>query len=92
MKAHELLSTPDKWCQKHFAETSGGWISSPNHPAATKFCILGAVQRCYPDPKTRMEKEKQIRDKLERVSISTWNDYECRTHEEVYSLLKELDI
>jgi hypothetical protein len=96
MKAHELLSSPEKWT--HFVAARD---SKDNHVAtesetACKFCVWGALLRCY-GPKTH---ELQVAiDKLEEkldtdstTGIFKWNDDPATTFQEVQQTLKELDI
>ena len=49
MKAHELLSSPEAWCQESPAKDSyGNKLHQADDPWATKWCALGAIQKLYP--------------------------------------------
>jgi len=48
MKAHELLNSPEAWCQESPAEDRDGNKLQPLDPRAVKWCALGAIQRTYP--------------------------------------------
>jgi hypothetical protein len=48
MKAHELLNSPEAWCQGSPAEDSRGNKIQAFDPRAVKWCALGAVQKEYP--------------------------------------------
>ena len=45
MKAHELLSSPDNWCQGSPAEDAHGNKVPAFHPAAVKWCAFAAIQK-----------------------------------------------
>lgn len=91
MKAHELLSSPEKWTKGALAKDADGNTVSACHPKATCFCVLGAVEKCYPD----LNKQIQALNLLEYTlgeRISRWNDRDSVTHSDVHNLLKELDV
>ena len=48
MKAHELLTSPQTWCQQSPAEDKQGNKLQAADPRAVKWCALGAIQRTYP--------------------------------------------
>jgi hypothetical protein len=48
MKAHELLSSPDTWCQEALAKDGRGDNVPPFDPEAVQWCALAAVQTVYP--------------------------------------------
>jgi hypothetical protein len=48
MKAHELLDSPDAWCQESPAENRRGHKLQALDPRAVRWCALGAIQRVYP--------------------------------------------
>ena len=50
MKAHELLSSPEAWCQESPAEDRQGNKLQPFDIRAVKWCALGAIQRIYSLP------------------------------------------
>ena len=47
MKAFELLSSPDAWCQESPAEDLQGNKLQAFDPRAVKWCALGAIQKAY---------------------------------------------
>ncbi len=47
MKAHELLSSPEAWCQESPGEDAHGNKVSALDPKAIKWCALGAIQKTY---------------------------------------------
>lgn len=48
MKAHELLNSPEAWCQESPAEDRQGNKLQALDPRAVKWCALAAVQKVYP--------------------------------------------
>ena len=50
MKAHELLSSLETWCQESPAEDQQGNKLQAFDPRAVKWCALGAIQKAYPPP------------------------------------------
>lgn len=97
MKVYELLDKPEKWCQGHMAEDHFGKIINADSSLACRWCLVGAICRCYPID-TGMEKLKDIVNKLDKVSelplisVGIWNDQAERTYDEVVALCRELDI
>ena len=47
-KAHQLLISPETWCQESPAEDQLGHKLQASDPHAVKWCALGAIQRTYP--------------------------------------------
>ena len=95
MKAHELLSDPNKWTKDVLARRHDGSPVPPTSPAACSFCIVGALYHCYPSEqamKIWIKLDEEFYDKNDEKGIGDWNDDPSRTHEEVVELLKKLDI
>ena len=98
MKAYELLSDKSKWCQKNVAVDARGVGVSVNSPDVVRWCLDGALLRCYgwnyhPEytPACYLAVYRQVVDALHCV-VSAWNDAPGRTYAEVVGLLKRLDI
>ena len=90
MKAHELLSDSSKWTTKYAARNESDQVVGPSSPDACKFCVYGALQKCYPG---NYEPIRTIRTRLNLLSLRQlfkWND--SSTFEQVRSTLLELDI
>ena len=47
MKAHELLSSLETWCQESPAKDLHGDKLQAFDPQAVKWCALGAIQKLY---------------------------------------------
>jgi hypothetical protein len=88
MKIHELLSDETKWTQNVHARDKDGHPLWSSHPQAVCWCLMGAVDKCYPGTNRVGE---LIVSKI-KMPIDEWNDLLERTYEDVYSLVKNLDI
>jgi hypothetical protein len=49
MKVRELLSDESKWCKGPLAVDKEGRQTTPKSPTACKWCLWGAILRCYAD-------------------------------------------
>ena len=47
MKIRELLSDESKWIKWHEAQDKGGKVVDPLNPKAAKWCLQGAMAKCY---------------------------------------------
>ena len=91
MKVKDFL-TEDKWIQKFGAINSEGvWVSA-NDESAVKWCLIGAIYKCYElfPLKVANKVYDHLRATVGCSSIATFND--THTYEEVIALAKELDI
>ena len=66
MKAHELLSSHEVWCQESPAEDAFGNKVHALHPNAVRWCALGAIQKTYPP----VEWEGAMDSLLRALSVS----------------------
>jgi hypothetical protein len=91
MKVYELLADPKAWIKENIAMNEKGFIVDARHSDAVCWCLMGGVYKIYgydgEGHVIRMKIKKVI-----RVDPTSWNDVPERTHEEVISLCKELDI
>ncbi len=96
MKAYELLSSPDKWCQGDFAKDAEGNSTKADSPAAARWCVVGALERCYDEYSfVALMNSPQIAAVLEVTggsTLSSWNDHTDRKWQEVYDALKKADV
>ncbi len=99
MKAHELLSTSDKWTTGAYSvdkdDSAFGIYDTHISPEAVKFCTVGALIRCYGyESPAYFDKRNLLENKLFDDTgcndVTSWNDNS--TYEEVHRVLKELDI
>jgi hypothetical protein len=95
MKAHELLKNPDNWTQGWFHKEKKSeaplYLEQVEEPLACSHCLLGALKICYPDEIMNVEVKNKLRQEV-GIPLVDWNDEDERTHEEVYQVLKKLDI
>jgi hypothetical protein len=105
MKAHELLSSQETWCQESPAKDAQGNKVQAFDPKAVKWCALGAIQKTYPPPQW-----EEIMDRLLRAlsvsekgiaqltksdkacSLMEWNDDQAYSFEEIRGVLFEADV
>jgi hypothetical protein len=87
MKAHELLSSPDLWCQESPAKDAHGLKVETFNPEAVKWCALAAIQKTYPSCQWEAAMDRLLRalsvseEGIARMTISDkagslmeWND------------------
>lgn len=88
MKVKELLADRFRWTHKCMARDKWGHSVAVDSPRAVKFCLMGAVDKCYPE----WEENRAVRKKIyTRVTImTTFNDLEG--YKAVKSLVDTLDI
>lgn len=102
MKMKELLSDGSKWTQGASARDATGRDCSPLSPDAARWCLHGAVIRCYG---LGTDEAVAIYIKLDETvgdskngenyaqwNYAQWNDAPERTFKEIKDLLNGLDI
>lgn len=47
MKVYQLISKHQKWCKKDYAKNSFGNRTDPYSNDAVRFCLVGAISKCY---------------------------------------------
>lgn len=88
MKAYELLANPDSWIKNSFAKDKNGKRTTPSNPSAVKWCIVGAVSKCYgPEYLSIIHKLNS-----KQPNPIKWNDRRKTDYAMVIALLKKLDI
>jgi hypothetical protein len=105
MKAHELLTSPDKWCKKSPAEDFQGHKLQAHDPRGIKWCALGAIQRAYPWPQWGKAMDgvlralsvsqlglAQMNNSDKACSIMEWNDDRQSSFAEIRGILLAVDI
>jgi hypothetical protein len=105
MKAHQLLSSPDTWCQESPAEDEYGNKVPALHPGAVKWCALAAIQKVY----SPLQWEEAMDRLLRALSVSEkgicqlsksdkawclmeWNDDQNSSFREIREILLEADV
>jgi hypothetical protein len=87
MKAYELLSSSDLWCQETPAKDAHGHNVETFNSEAVKWCALAAIQRTYPSCQWEAAMDRLLRalsvseEGIARMTISDkagslmeWND------------------
>ncbi len=105
MKAHELLTSPQNWCQESPAEDVVGHRLQAFDPRAVKWCALGAIQKAYPPSEWNSAMDtllrglsvselglRQMNGSDKACSIMEWNDDPQCTFDEVKGLLVGINI
>lgn len=95
MKVYELLDSKEKWTQGAQARNACGCVVDPLSLTATSWSLQGAIPRCYGTSYTDRQANavlKKIYSAIGNVMDYEWNDDPERTHAEVLTLAKELDI
>ena len=105
MKAHELLSSPDTWCQQALAKDARGDNVPPFDPEAVQWCALAAVQKVYlpsqwEEAMNRVLRALSVSDQgIRQLSQSDkacclmeWNDDQNSSFREIREVLLEADL
>jgi len=105
MKAHELLNSPETWCQESPAQDRQGNKLQALDPRAEKWCALGAIQKAYPfsqwgDAMDRLLRAlmvseqglAQMTNSDKACSLMEWNDDRQSSFLEVRKTLLAADI
>ena len=98
MKVKELLKNPENWTQGYHARDVNNIETGLCSADATKFCLAGAVIRCY--ALTNNEVLNKIMDYLKTHgdlpdgidTIAGFNDNPNTTHEKILEMVTALDI
>lgn len=104
MKIWQLFSSKKKWTQKTYARFSNGHQCLLGSAGASRWCLMGALHKCYStvrgfeSARTKINdellerfKEKPI--KVKSISdIVAWNDTPGRKFSEVKALVKKLNV
>jgi len=61
MKAHELLSSPEAWCQESPAKDQLGNKIQAYDQQAVRWCALGAIQKAYSPAKWEETMDRLLR-------------------------------
>ena len=105
MKAHELLNSPEVWCQDSPAEDGRGNKLQALDPRAEKWCALAAIQKVYPpsqweEAMDRLLRALSVSEKgLAQMTISDkacclmeWNDDSRNSYSDIREALHQADI
>jgi hypothetical protein len=96
MKVKELLKDPSAWTQGVYARDAAGARVDPQDEKACRFCLLGAVRRCYP-----AEGRSEVYLKLAlavaaRTGKTAWfsdfNDDKATTHADILAVVEQAGV
>lgn len=92
MKIKELFSGPEKWTKRAYARTQDGAVAPCDSAGAVRWCLVGALEKCYPDHADKRTARAAIHAAIKKGTIPEWNDAPGRTFAEVKELVEKLDI
>lgn len=89
MKVQELLTDETKWTRGEYALNAMGCPANPRAAGAVRWCLAGAIQRCYAGPEqlARFAAVRTI-----HADVQVWNDDPARTFAQVRELIVALDL
>ena len=91
MKAWQLLEKEKSWTRGSVARDRHGHEVNVHDTLACRWCMFGAILRCYPENDDRYVAMVRIGLRLPN-DIGAWNDAPGRKHSEVVAKLKEADV
>lgn len=99
MKAYQLLDSQEKWIRFGFARDANGHTTKTLSEDAAKWCISGAIFRCYFDAANskplndaREAAEKALFELHGHRSFITFNDDFMTSYEDVITVLRHADV
>jgi hypothetical protein len=95
MKVYKLLADEARWTRDKLSRNIDGDGVWPLEEEAVSWCVAGAIMKCYPHDtigETIERLHQYLKTNLNYDLVSFWNDAPERTHDEVISVLRELDI
>ena len=105
MKAYELLSSPEAWCQECPAQDAHGNNVHALHPNAVRWCALAAIQKTYPPSAWEAAMDSLLRAlsvsekgiaQLTRCDkeccLMEWNDDRQYSFEDIREILIQADL
>jgi hypothetical protein len=105
MKAHQLLNSPEYWCQESPAEDGQGNKLQALDSRAVKWCALAAVQKIYPPSRWGEAMDRlllalsvselgltQMTKSDKACTLMEWNDDRQSSFSEVRQILLSADV
>ena len=95
LKISDLLSDPKHHCKGDYAQDAQGCDARVDDDKADKWCLVGAVLRCYSEEDhlkiiSRLKRALQYQGKA--CSLTLFNDHPETTHQMVLDLAKLADV
>lgn len=98
MKVRELLSDESKWTKGYYARDKYLHLVSYDDPQAVKFCLMGALDKCYDD----YDQWKEALDRLitavsektgiPYLTLPAFNDHPDTKFSDIQEVLAQADI
>lgn len=82
--------TKDKWCQWSFALDDQGELVLETHPRACKWCLVGAIHKCYQYPETKCMVVEKLSSLIGNQSLIEFND--THTWNEIKALIERANV
>ena len=91
----DYLSDPTHWTKKSYARSANGFSCHAKDPAATCFCLMGALTKLSP-PGRVIESMAKLENAIDTLpnkpahlkTIVDFNDSDFTTHEKIVEVLK----
>jgi hypothetical protein len=91
MTIKDVLTDESKWHKGDLAMSPTGARVSPNSPSAFKFCLLGALEKCYTGEEYE-EKKAKLYEANQCFSIVLFNDSPSTTFADVMALVEKAGV
>ena len=94
MKVKNLLKTKKQWTKNAFARNKYGHVVDINSKSASRYCLVGAIERCYGYHTDEHQSviKKFNKTQHEYFTLFGFNDDKSTTFEDVKTLITKLDI
>lgn len=92
MKIQELFSGPEKWTKGAYARNVNGDMLSSRDKGAVRWCLIGAIMKCYIRNDDILRIKQLICKELHSVDPAIFNDAPETSFETVKELVTKLDI
>jgi hypothetical protein len=92
MKLSELLTDASRWTKNHYAIDTEGRPVQSRSPQAARWCLSGAICRCYSTQDERLTAEEALREAAGTLDIVAWNDAFERTFADVRALIERAGV
>ncbi len=92
LKPSELLHHSSHWTKGVYARDYMDTQVNPNSPHACKWCMAGAIHKCFDDNILMIRDAFNKLSKVLKVSTDSFNDNPETTHKMVIEKLKEVGL
>ena len=98
MKPSDVLKLKKNWVKNSYANRQDGSSCSVESDNAVCWCLVGAIMKCYPHPKTQVEKRLKASSAMKKLfpgrtnSLLQFNDHKDTKFTDVKKVLKEAEL